>query len=168
MNRQQTRVGSWRFLLGILLTVLGAYVVFVESDRRYRRDMFSSDDVFALLVLYMEVHQGRFPPSEEALRKSEFVDILPEGGLQVRRPANSQYVSKVYSRPIKDLTIFGIHWGVDIADLSEQVGKVVATQTGDEILLMSSPLGVQSSRSYSVALLQTAKTIKEARGKRSL
>lgn len=134
---------------------------YIHEYQTYRHSLLASDDVFSMLVYYLETHRGEFPPSEEALLGCAFVQKT-SNGFHVRLLEDSQFRMKVYSVPMRDFSGFNVKWGCVLASLVENNGKVVSVSGNEEVLLMTSPLGIQSSRDYTKSLLQIAQSIRTA------
>ena len=120
----------------------------------YQRRVAATSDVFSALVLFLELHDGRFPASEEEFVRDSFERKGPHSELVVRDPGHSLNVGKVYGTPFNDLKAFEIRYGTPLADLDGTGSTVVSRQTGEDILLIKLPEGEAASRKYTKALFE--------------
>lgn len=141
------------------VTLLAGTALGVFMFVRYKQSVYPIEDLYAGLTYFVERNQGRFPASEAEFRASEFVELLPGGGIRIR-PMESRFRVQVYGQPIADLGAFKVAWGTDLSSLVLDPEGIARDPIGHEVNLVGAGTSVGGLRQLTRQLLRTAQEVR--------
>lgn len=152
-------------VVGLLLLVFGLLLVVwhicVAAKEEIKHNTFASEDIFAGLVYFLELNQGRFPNTASEFLQSSFVQDVGDGRIRIVGRNVSPYWKRVYGEPFM-LSEFNIRWGTPIATLLIDAEGCVRHAEGRPVLLVDIPKNPEGSLGTTKELIRISKELRHS------
>jgi hypothetical protein len=142
------------FLVGIVVGVLG----FVSA----KRQTLEVRELFTSFTYFLEDHEGRFPASEDELRKAAFVEVQPDGAILLINREGDRFQRAATGYPLRKLERFKIPWGVDLSKLTIEPDGITRAADRQEVLIIGQGASIDILRQFTRDLIKVAEVIRGA------